>query len=328
MPWCVGGIDYMPDRIRLDRYLAEAGIGTRSEWKKLIRAGRVQVVKKPAYHSGQEPDEGTMRAAAVQGDMKIDPAEDEVLLDRRLVKRLLIPVLMLNKPAGVVSATQDLHDRTVLDLIREPWADELFPVGRLDKDTEGLLLLTSDGKLAHELLSPKKHVKKTYFAVVSGAPDPELIGRFQEGLDIGEKKNTLPAELVFLFHKPLSISDSVRFDAGSVIETVSSFGSAPSNGIRLPGECLMKDQEDTHFLLKSVSGKDLARCSEDECCTLVTITEGRYHQIKRMFRSVGREVHFLKRISMGGLLLDPALEPGRYRPLSREELDLLSNLRT
>ena len=281
----------MSDRIRLDRYLAEAGAGTRSEVKKIIRAGRVQVVKKPSGQTGQEGDEGSV-CPAVQGDLKIDPETDEVLLDQKPVKRRLIPTLMLNKPAGVVSATQDTHDRTVLDLIQEPWADELFPVGRLDKDTEGLLLLTSDGKMSHELLSPKRHVKKTYFAVVSGPSDPALIERFRDGLDIGEKKKTLPAELVFLSK-----------------------------------ECLMNGREEHPVFLKSVSEHDLARCSDEECCILVTITEGRFHQIKRMFMAVGREVRFLKRISMGGLFLDPALKPGQYRPLAQEELDRLRDIR-
>ena len=246
----VSGRKSMGDRVRLDRFLAEEGLGTRTEVKKMIRAARVQV-------NG---------AAARQSDQKIDPDTDVITADGKEIRRTILPTLMLNKPAGVVSATQDARERTVLDLIQEPWAKELFPVGRLDKDTEGLLLLTSDGKMCHELLSPKKHVKKTYFAVVSGTPDPELIERFHAGIDIGEKRLTLPAELVFLD-------------------------------------------------------------GTDECCTLVTIMEGKFHQIKRMFAAVGREVRYLKRLSMGGLVLDPALAPGQYRPLTQEELNLLTNLR-
>ena len=196
---------------------------------------------------------------------------------------------VLNKPAGVVSATQDNRDQTVLDLIHEPYAKELFPAGRLDRDTEGLLLLTSDGKMSHELLSPKKHVEKTYYVVIDGTPDPEMVERFREGLEIGEKKPTLPAGMVFL--------DTDQEASGEAITGT----------------------------IESISAADLKRCGKEECCAIVTITEGKFHQIKRMFRAVGRQVHFLKRIAVGNLWLDPTLAPGQYRPLTEEELDLLKN---
>ena len=249
----------MKDQVRLDRFLAEEGIGSRADVKKMIRAGRVMV----------------NRERARQGDRKIDPEEDEVLADGKRVRRNSALTLMLNKPAGVVSATKDENERTVIDLIGEPWAKRLFPVGRLDKDTEGLLLLTADGAMSHRLLSPGKHVEKTYFAVVSGAPDPELAEQFREGIEIGEKRKTLPAGLRFLS------------------------GNEPAD--------------------EALTPEDLARCGEGECCVIVSITEGKYHQIKRMFGAAGREVHYLKRIAMGGLRLDPALPSGRYRPLTDEE---------
>ena len=258
----------MDDLTRLDRFLAQEGIGSRAEVKKMIRSGRIFV----------------NREAAKKGEQKIDPGSDEILVDGARILRTVLPTIMLHKPSGVVSATQDSHFRTVIDLIDEPWAGKIFPVGRLDRDTEGLLLLTGDGQMAHELLSPKKHVVKTYYAVVSGAPDPGLAGRFREGLDIGEKNRTLPADLWFLTEEGL------------------------------PG--LPRGTE-------SISREDLERCGENECRAVISVTEGKYHQIKRMFGAVGREVHYLKRIAMGSLALDPKLSPGMYRPLTNEELRLL-----
>ena len=169
---------------------------------------------------------------------------------------------MLNKPAGVVSATEDKKDSTVLDLIDEKQRKDLFPVGRLDKDTEGLLLITNDGELAHQLLSPKKHVDKVYFARIDGKVTEEDRRRFAEGLEIGEEKLTLPAYLEIL--KSEEISE-----------------------IRL------------------------------------TIREGKFHQVKRMFHAVGKEVIYLKRLQMGSLVLDPRLALGEYRELTGQELEAL-----
>ena len=306
----------MGERVRLDRFLAEARIGTRAEVKKMIRAGRVQVTTEsseknhsndskapdqehsetlriseqaPGSRSNRITDTKSDRVTVTKSDWKVDSDVDKVWVDQRLVQRFTVPVLMLNKPAGVVSATQDNRDQTVLDLIHEPYAKELFPAGRLDRDTEGLLLLTSDGKMSHELLSPKKHVEKTYYVVIDGTPDPEMVERFREGLEIGEKKPTLPAGLVFL--------DTDQEASGEAITGT----------------------------IESISAADLKRCGKEECCAIVTITEGKFHQIKRMFRAVGRQVHFLKRIAVGNLWLDPTLAPGQYRPLTEEELDLLKN---
>ena len=165
---------------------------------------------------------------------------------------------MLHKPAGVVTATEDKKEKTVMDLITVQQKKDLFPVGRLDKDTEGLLLVTNDGELAHRLLSPKKHVDKCYFTKVTGRIDEEDIHRFKEGVDIGDEKKTLPADLEIL-------------SSGEISEAK------------------------------------------------VTIREGRYHQVKRMFEAIGCKVIYLKRLSMGNLNLDPALEKGAFRKLTEEE---------
>lgn len=233
-------------KMRLDKFLSEMGMGTRSEVKKSITKGLVQVngmvQKKP--------------------ECKVDPEADEVLFQGQQVRYAAYEYYMLNKPAGVVSATEDARDRTVVELISEKLRGDLFPVGRLDKDTEGLLLITNDGDMAHRLLSPKKHVDKTYFAVIDGKVTEEDIQMFQEGVDIGDDKLTMPAELVIL-----------KSDETSEIE--------------------------------------------------LTIREGRFHQVKRMFHAVGKEVTYLKRLRMGTLQLDDTLEPGQYRALTKKEIEKL-----
>ena len=175
---------------------------------------------------------------------------------------------MLNKPSGVVSATEDTKDVTVVELIGDRKRKDLFPAGRLDKDTEGLLLLTNDGKLAHQLLSPRRHVDKTYYARIEGNVTEDLVPLFQSGVDIGTEdapEMTLPARLVILESGPVS-------------------------------------------------------------CVRLTIQEGKYHQIKRMFQAVGMKVVYLKRETMGPLVLDPDLKPGEYRPLTLEEMKTLGVL--
>ncbi len=281
----------MSERVRIDRFLAKEGLGSRADVKKIIRSGGVFVNNQ----------------AVVSGDMKIDPDLDEVIANGKRVRRMAFVTIMLNKPSGVVSATKDGRFRTVTDLIREPWAEGLFPVGRLDKDTEGLLLLTKDGDLCHALLSPRKHVPKTYFAVISGMPDPGIAEEFREGIEIGDQKKTLPARLSFLSRNPCG-SGLKAAQAEKTILLGS--GSIQPSDPRIAG-------------LGSIRPEDYERCGEEECCAVVTITEGRFHQIKRMFGAFGREVHFLKRISMGALALDPALGPGQYRMLSAEEMELL-----
>lgn len=233
-------------KLRLDKYLADMGIGTRTEVKKAITKGRVRV------------NEETVK----RPEIKIDTEKDHVFYQGQMVAYAEYEYYMLNKPAGVVSATEDKNDSTVLDLIDEKQRKDLFPVGRLDKDTEGLLLITNDGELAHQLLSPKKHVDKVYFARIDGKVTEEDVRRFAEGLEIGEEKPTLPAYLEILKREEIS-------------------------EIRL------------------------------------TIREGKFHQVKRMFHAVGKEVIYLKRLQIGSLVLDPRLALGEYRELTGQELEAL-----
>ena len=175
--------------MRLDKYLCETGFGTRSQVKDLLKKGQVmvngEVVKKP--------------------ELKINETTDQILCQGEKASYQKNIYLMLHKPAGVVSATEDNREKTVLDLVRpEDRKNGLFPVGRLDKDTEGLLLLTDDGELAHRLLSPKKHVDKTYYAKIDGQVTEEHVKQFREGLDIGDEKKTLPAVLTILLSGPVS----------------------------------------------------------------------------------------------------------------------------
>ena len=244
--------------IRLDKFLADMQIGTRSEVKQLLKKGLVTVngepVKKP--------------------EIKIDPAIDRVCFDGRQLYFEQNVYYLLNKPAGVVSATEDRKERTVLDLFsKEDHRPDLFPVGRLDKDTVGLLLITNDGALAHRLLSPRHHVDKTYQVKVEGTITIDTVKAFAEGLDIGDDKPTLPAILKPLFSDDQSDSAQAEFEAGT----------------------------------------------RSTCEALVTIQEGRFHQIKRMFHKTGSEVVYLKRLSMGSLSLDESIPEGSYRRLTSEE---------
>ena len=233
--------------IRLDRFLAEMKQGTRSQVKEMIRKGRVLV-------------DGTV---CRESDRKIFPDETRVTLDGQPVGWADTEYYMLNKPQGVVSATEDGRYQTVIDLIDEAKRKDLFPVGRLDIDTEGLLLITNDGALAHALLSPSRHVAKTYYARVQGVVDETDVNFFKNGVDIGEEKPVRPADLVIL------------------------------------------------------------GCKEDVSEITLTITEGKFHQVKRMFEAVGKKVTYLKRVEMGSLVLPDELAPGEYRPLTEEELQEL-----
>ena len=233
-------------KIRLDKYLADMQIGTRSAVKEYIRKGRVRVNE----------------AVVKSPEQKIDTETDTVLYDDKPVGYHTYEYFMLNKPQGVVSATQDTKEKTVTELITEKNRKDLFPVGRLDKDTEGLLLITNDGDLAHRLLAPKKHVDKVYYAKIDGMVTEEDVKRFAEGIDIGaeEEEMTRPAKLD-----------------------------------------IMKSAEESEIRL--------------------TIHEGKFHQVKRMFLAVGKEVTYLKRERMGTLCLDENLKPGEYRLLTEEEIE-------
>ena len=241
--------------VRLDKFLADMGYGTRSQVKKELVKGSVTVNGAPV----RKPE------------TKIDTDKDAVCWKGEPAVYARYEYFMLNKPSGVVSATEDKMEKTVLDLLRSDKSsdagtgmrrEDLFPVGRLDKDTEGLLLITNDGELAHRLLSPKKHVDKVYYVKVQGRLTAEDEERLAEGIDIGEARPALPAGLA---------------------------------------------------ILKS------GEISEAE----ITIQEGKFHQVKRMFAARGKTVLALTRLQMGGLKLDPTLKPGEARELTEEELALI-----
>ena len=187
----------MKKAVRLDKFLADAGAGTRSEGKKFIQKGKVQVNGVPAKKS----------------EIKVSE-EDEVVLDgNRISQAPEFVYYLLHKPAGYVSATEDKRDKTVMELVASD-RKGLFPVGRLDKDTEGLLLITDDGALAHELLSPKKHVDKTYYAVTDGCMTKEDVQRFADGLEIGEKNPTMPAKLEILSTRKVEETELEQYPSG------------------------------------------------------------------------------------------------------------------
>ena len=179
--------------MRLDKYLADMGEGTRQEVKKYIRRGSV-----------------TVNGELVRSPERKVYERDQVCLDGRKVSYAAEEYFMLNKPAGVVSATEDKRDRTVLDLIQYKNRKDLFPVGRLDKDTEGLLLITNDGALAHELLSPRKHVDKTYFVKVKEPLSTEHVKLLETGVDIGEEKLTLPGKISRMAPERTSLCLTIR----------------------------------------------------------------------------------------------------------------------
>lgn len=230
--------------MRIDKFLSNMGFGSRKDVKILLKSKAVEVNGEVIRDAKQHVDE----------------VADTVTVVGEVVEYAEFIYLMMNKPPGVISATEDKYDETVIDLLGDGERHfEPFPVGRLDKDTEGLLLLTNDGKLAHELLSPKKHVAKTYYARIEGRVTEEDGEAFRNGVVLDDGYQTKEAQLKIL-----------------------------------------------------ASGEE----SEIE----LTITEGKFHQVKRMFESVDKQVVYLKRLSMGSLQLDPDLELGEYRYLTEEEL--------
>lgn len=230
--------------MRLDKFLADCGIGTRSEVKKLIRSGLVSI-------------NGII---ASKPDLKIDPEHDTVTLSGEKIFYRKYIYLMLNKPDGYISATRDGRLPTVLELVPDEYRHfNPFPVGRLDIDTEGLLILTNDGALSHRLLSPKSHVPKKYFARLAKPVCNDDVRRFAEGVTLDDGYKTMPA------------------------------------------------------VLRSL----------DDSCAEITVSEGKFHQVKRMFEAVGNQVLFLKRIQMNRLPLDEKLALGELRELSATELELL-----
>ncbi|WP_101875362.1 pseudouridine synthase [Lachnoclostridium edouardi] len=228
--------------IRLDKFLTETGSLTRSQAKEAAKKGRILV-------NGE---------AEKKTDRKIDPEKDEIVLDGKRISYAAYEYYMLNKPKGVVSATEDKKYPTVVQLIQDRKRTDLFPAGRLDIDTEGLLLITNDGELTHNLLSPKKHVDKVYLAEFEGVFPEDGKEQFQAGLILEDGVKTMPSHII-----------------------------VNGNQARL------------------------------------TIKEGKFHQVKRMFQAVGCQVTYLKRLSMGSLTLDENLKPGEYRPLTNEEIESL-----
>ena len=233
---------------RLDKLISNSFDYSRSQVKELIKKKKVLVNDN----------------IVLSPELKVNPDSDKIVVDGQNLNYTEFVYYMLNKPAGVVSATNDNTCKTVLELIETPAKSGLFPVGRLDKDTEGLLIITNDGELSHSLLSPKKHVDKTYYVETDAIITDEMADKLTKGLDIGDEKPTLPAKI----------------------------------------EIIKVNKSNTNR-------------------AYLTITEGRFHQVKRMFKAVGPTVTFLKRISMSRLMLDENLKPGEYRELTDEELGLL-----
>ncbi len=230
--------------MRLDKYLADLRIGSRQEVKQKIRKGMVSV------------DKNIIR------DPAFSVSEDSIVrLGGEMLKYRSHYYYMLNKPAGILTATEDPKQETVLDLFPPQLRRNLSPVGRLDKDTVGLLLITDDGALNHRLLSPKSHVDKVYLVRTDLPMTKDDAAAFRDGMTLSDETKLLPAEL-------------------SITE-------------------------------------------DDPCEALVTLREGKYHQIKRMLSACGKEVVYLKRISMGSLSLDPSLEEGSWRELTPEEINSL-----
>ena len=249
----------MSKTVRLDKFLADAGKGTRSEVKKYIQKGLAEIngqtVKKP--------------------EQKVGPQDRVLFKGEEIAREPEHVYYLLHKPAGYVSATEDKRDRTVMELI--PSARKgLFPAGRLDKDTEGLLLITDDGALAHELLSPARHVEKTYFVRAEGQVTEEDKKKLEKGIDIGEKRQTLPAKVKLLEKEDISEEGVMRHVRPETLPEVY-----------------------TELLL--------------------TISEGKFHQVKRMMEAVGKPVIYLKRIAMGPLTLPEDLKRENAVSLQRKK---------
>ncbi|MCM1990179.1 pseudouridine synthase [Oceanirhabdus seepicola] len=233
---------------RLDKILSNLGRGSRKEVKAMVRNGWVEV-------NG---------VTAKKSDMKIDTDNDIIVVDGEEINYREFVYIMMNKPAGYISATFDNYQDTVVDILEpELQAFEPFPIGRLDKDTVGLLLLTNDGKLNHRLISPKNHIDKVYFADIDKAVDDTDVKAFEEGITLEDGYKCMPGKL----------------------------------------EILKSDEHGAEVM--------------------VTIQEGKFHQVKRMFKTRGKEVVFLKRMEFGGLKLDETLPEGDYRELSNAELKML-----
>ncbi|KGN02386.1 pseudouridine synthase [Clostridium novyi A str. 4570] len=236
---------------RLDKVLSNLGYGSRKEIKAFVKKGEIEVDGKVVKDNG----------------MKVDPNKSIIKVNGEEINYRKYIYIMMNKPAGVVSATFDNYDETVIDLLDyEYTVFDPFPVGRLDKDTEGLLLITNDGELNHRLTSPKWHVDKTYYAEIDKMVDEKDVEKFKKGITLDDGYKCLPAKLEIL--------------------------SSDENGSEVN----------------------------------ITIQEGKFHQVKRMFEARGKNVVYLKRLTMGNISLDEDLDEGTYRELTEEEIEILKSI--
>ena len=247
--------------MRLDKFLANSGIGTRKEVKEILKNKKISVND----------------VFVKDGKIHIDEAKDVVKYENKIISYKPFVYIMMNKPAGVISATEDNHHKTVIDLLNNEYRTyDIFPVGRLDIDTEGLLLLTNDGILSHNLLSPKKHVNKKYYVKIANSLSENDVKALENGIELEENFVTKKAKV----------------------------------------EIISNDSENKNI----ENGNE-----KNENLVYITISEGKFHQVKRMFKAVGNEVFYLKRVKMGNLLLDEKLELGEYRELTEKELKNLKN---
>ena len=241
--------------MRLDKYLANSGVGTRKEVKEFLKKRKIKINDK----------------LVIDGSINVKENEDIIKYEDNIIKFKPFIYIMLNKPNGVISATEDKKYKTVIDILDNNYRTyDIFPVGRLDIDTEGLLILTNDGKLSHNLLSPNKHVNKKYYVELKTEITLEMIQKLENGIKLEENFVTKNAKIE-----------------------------------------VMKDEKNIEKDLKKV---------------FITITEGKFHQVKRMFKAVNNEVLYLKRIQMGNLTLDDKLGLGEYRELTEIELEKLKNI--
>ena len=283
--------------IRLDKYLSNMTGESRSIIKSEIKKGNVIV-------NG---------STVLKAENKIDEIKDEVIYKGEPVAYSKYAYYMFNKPAGCVSATTDNTCKTVIDYLKNEQVSGLFPVGRLDKDTEGLLIITNDGELAHKLLSPKKHVAKKYYARIKGNLPTDVEKRFEDGLDIGDEKKTLPARIEVLQNaRAIESTDKLT---GKTDNMTGKTDNTTGNTDNIT-DVVISDRSD------ALPDEEPALFDSE---VYVVITEGRYHQVKRMFKAVGCEVTYLERKSMGGLELDDTLRRGEYRKLTAEEINTLLN---
>lgn len=262
--------------MRLDKFLTEMLYGTRSEVKKIIRSGIITV-------------NGT---TVTKPELKVNELSDKVCVKGKEVLYSQYVYYMMHKPSGYISATKDNSQKTVIDLLKKNTGNiknGVFPVGRLDIDTEGLLLLTNDGNLAHMLLSPGKHIDKAYYLIADGIITEDAIKQLEKGIDIGDNALALPARTENI--KVCKFKELGEYEQGIITERYNI-------------------QKTNNNIFTSME---------------LVLHEGRYHQVKRMIKAAGSQVLYLRRIRMGTLVLDKELLPGQCRELTDEETRSIKN---